>query len=424
MQSHADIASPESALGWKPFRESALRQSIAVNDAVGDVGIVPAQSVDEPSPSQDKVVSPPLPDEPVPEERFVSRVDSLKKKLSRPKSSSRARLSFGPGEIISGDAAEALEEDLSYTPKKSVSGRRLLKSSTARQSLSTLNRGGDEERPTYSRDYLNELKSSTPATPKNLSSPSTEEKNLDPTELDGAVIVDMPTAISLIPTDAEVRERKERRARLAREQEFISLDSGPDDDTYSLLPRKKATESRLVREDEDIAEGFDEFVQDGSISLGLKAEREAKRRQRKEMATLIQEAEGSGSDASDDSEAARRAAYESAQTRAGMDGLHYVEHKKSADTPLRVTPLPKLDDCLKKLQGTLNSMQLELKRRQLRLKELEMEKEGIERRESEVQRLVQEAGDKYSTMKVNLKESDLVDRGVEGALTDASVGGI
>lgn len=337
---------------------------------------------------------------------------------SKRKKTTSSRLSFGPGEIISGDAAEALENSGLFTPKKSTLGRRVIESNALRKSLPAYQipiRGSEDEdeRPTYSKDYLNELKSSTPSTPKNLralSGTADDEGGLDESELDGAVIVDIEdnlpstSGIAAIPTEAEIREKKERRARLAHQQDFISLDDdGPGNrQQLSLLPRKKKAESRLVREDEDLGEGFDEFVDDGRISLGKRAEREAKRRQRAAMAELIHEAEGSSSAMSDDSEAERRAAFESAQTRAGMDGLSKPDPSSAINQiPPKITPLPNLPDCLQQLQTTLNGMQQELARRNARMSELQKEKEEILAREEEVQRLLKEAGDRYAAMRAD-----------------------
>jgi hypothetical protein len=334
----------------------------------------------------------------------IKRAGSTKRK---PASS---RLSFGPGEIISGDAAEALDEEL-FTPKKTVP-RRGLEPSNLRL---TLRRDDEEEadtepkRPLYSKDYLNELKTSTPSTPKDLQqlSITDDDVGLDPSELEGAMVIDAPSARPLeppeayIPTDAEIREKKERRARLAHEQDFISLnDSGDLRQTQiSLLPSKKK-ETRLVRDDEEVMEGFDAFVSDGRIALGRKAEREAKRQQRKMMAAAIQDAEGSSSEDSDDSEAERRAEYEAAQTRAGMDGLKKAEGAQAVAPP-RVTPIPSLSECLQRLQSTLGGMEQELTRRRWRMGELEREKAEILARELEVQRLLREAGDRYARLRAD-----------------------
>jgi hypothetical protein len=348
----------------------------------------------------------------------IKRTSSLKKK---PASS---RLSFGPGEIISGDAAEALEDDSLFTPQK-LKPRRSVEPSGLRKSLPayqirTRDPEDDDDRPTYSKDYLAELKTSTPSTPKDLQSLDStiddDAMSLDASELAGATIVEPSPSTSTtltthqvpahIPTAAEIAEKKERRARLAQEQDYISLDSGPsstpDYTSVSLLPRRKKPESRLVRDDEDIAEGFDAFVSDGRIALGRKAEKAAKKAQRKEIAEMIHAAEGSSSEESDDSEAERNAEYEAAQTRKGMDGLAKPAISSTAAAiPPKVTPVPSLNECLARLKSTLGGMEMELAARNRRMAELQREKEEILAREQEVQRLLKEAGDKYAAIRVD-----------------------
>jgi hypothetical protein len=228
---------------------------------------------------------------------------------------------------------------------------------------------------------------------------------LDPSELEGALIVesDVPSiAPQVEPTTVlsatEIAERKQRRARLAQEQDFISLDDGNDDDDFTSR-KKTEPESRLVREDEDLGEGFDDFVEDGGLSLGRKAEREANVRRRREMAEQIQMAEGNSDDESDDSDAERRAAFEAAQSRSGMDGLAKPAvarpHDASMQVPAKITPLPDLDSCIERLRTTLQGMEASLQSKQARVNELRAEREAIVAREAEVQGLLNEAGNKY-----------------------------
>ncbi|KAH6669371.1 nineteen complex-related protein 2-domain-containing protein [Halenospora varia] len=407
-----------TATNRKGFKKSHLRQSIAFDDLQQDEDESGASSKDG-----GNTLSTNKP--------TIGRSNSLMKK-KKPASS---RLSFGPGEIISGDAAEALEDDEAFTPKKPTLGRRVIEGNTLRkslpyQSLPVRSGDDDEERPTYSKDYLNELKSSTPTTPKDLQAlqaTAEDEEGLDASELEGAMIVDMDidtTAPPHIPTEAEIREKKERRARLAQEKDFISFDEADNDDRrqLSLLPRKKKAESRLVRDDEDIAEGFEEFVDDGRISLGKKAEREAKRKHRKEIADMIYKAEGSSDEESDDSEAERRAAYEAAQTRAGMDGLHKPEDNEeqtATQVPSKITPLPVLSECLERLQATLSSMQYELAKKHKKVADLEKEKGEILARENEVQELLKQAGAKYAALKADTNGAVADPK----ALVDASLSG-
>jgi hypothetical protein len=310
-----------------------------------------------------------------------------------------------------------LEEDEAFAPQKS-GPRRGLEANTIRLSLPAYQRGREgkeEERPTYSKDYLEELKKSTMSTPKDLQKLSAEEdgmEGLDASELEGATVVESGGRLlsqhdddrAYIPTEAEISEKKQRRARLAQEQDFISLNDDGDRNQISqisLLPTR-TKDTRLVRDDEDVMEGFDDFVDDGRISLGKKSQREAKRQQKKMIAQAIQEAEGSASEDSDDSEAERRAEYEAAQTRAGMDGLQKLDAAQAATlVPPKVTAIPSLTECLARLRTSLSEAEQELTKRNWRMGELEREKAEIIAREQEVQRLLREAGERYSALRAD-----------------------
>lgn len=417
----------------KPLKKSNLRRSIAFEDLTHEGDDAPKNDAASDDSSRDK---PP-----------VVKTASFKKK-KRPASS---RLSFGVGDIISGSDAEELEEE-SFTPVKKPLARKVtegnVKKTNARLPLPMRARDEDEDgdsgmgRPTYSKDYLKELKSSQATAMKELAEVEVgggEEPFLDASELEGAMIVDSQgngdtvaglgaSTSSTIPTDAEIREKKERRARMAREKDFISLnDDEPDGGrTTSLLPRPAKAESRLVREDEEIMEGFEEFVDDGRVALGQKQEREERRRRKKEMADLIQQAEGSTDDASDDSDAERRAAYEAAQTRAGMDGLHKHDDDAAAardehQVPPRITPVPVLSECLERLQRTLSTMEVELSKRKRKLEDAQRERADILKREQEVQVLLTQAGQRYAALKADARVKEVeVEVGDVKGLVDRS----
>jgi predicted RNase H-like nuclease (RuvC/YqgF family) len=124
------------------------------------------------------------------------------------------------------------------------------------------------------------------------------------------------------------------------------------------------------------------------------------------MADMIHQAEGSSDEESDDSEAERRAAYEAAQTRAGMDGLHKPGDKlefTAAQVPSKITPLPVLSECLERLQTTLSSMEQELAKRHKKMDESKQEKKEIGERETEVQELLKQAGVRYAALKADTK---------------------
>jgi hypothetical protein len=373
----------------KPFRQSNLRKTFNTDDddeSAGTSGDGAARKDEDEEDNGPAVIRP-----------VNSRSTSARQK-SRPKPSSK--LSFG------GEAADATaDEDV---PKKSSLGQRTLENSAFKKSLGT--RGlplrsmqeDDDDRPRYSKEYLAELQSTTPNTPKDVSAlaiSDPDEMELDASELEGAMIVDSPAATPSKPettilTDAEIREKKERRARLAQESGFLSMEDDSDD--IRLRPKKE--ETRLKAEDEELGEGFDDYVEDGGLSLGKRAERERKKQERAKMAELIHNAEGNDTDSSADSDAERRIAYESAQTRAGMDGLKKPRKDPNSallQVPPKITPLPVLSECIARLQASLKAMEAEVSSKARRVQQLQSEKQEIIQREGEVQALLDETGKKY-----------------------------
>ncbi|KAM0799162.1 nineteen complex-related protein 2-domain-containing protein [Usnea florida] len=352
----------------------------------------------------------------------VTRPPITSRGSSKSKKRSSVRVSFGPGGTSMTEDDDT--ETAVFTPKKASLSRQAVEKNALRKTIAHnlssehLPFRQTEDRPSYGADQLNELKTSTPSAPKNLDLQSDiydeSNKTLDLASKFGSDFAFQDSS-SVIPTDAEIREKKQRRARLAKEQDFISLgdddaqEQEDSDGERSLLPyaqqkASKKEESRLVRDDEDIAEGFDEFVSDGHIALGKKAEREQKKRNEAAMRDLINEAEGGNdsADSEDDSEAERHAAYEAAQTRKGMDGLKRDD--KSAKprrprTPPRITPLPTLAGCLEKLKQRLAGMEYARMQKVRRLEEIRKEKEDIVIREGEIQELLRETGERYEKLR-------------------------
>ncbi|EFX03712.1 hypothetical protein CMQ_640 [Grosmannia clavigera kw1407] len=433
--------------GKRPSKQSALRRNTSVGDPAegndGDIG------EDDEGPA---VVRP-----------SIGRISSTR---SKKRMSSSTRLSFGVGAVS--EASEATTEDRTSatTPRRTgitSLSQRVLETNAFRKSLSgrlptrPLDTE-DEDRPRYSKEHLEELQSSTPNTPRNVASKRHEDGDasdgradadvmqLDVSELEGATVVESSDLAALrtgalatsapaahVLTQTEIQERKDRRQRLALEKNALAMGSEDDEENgyISLVSgdgnkKKRKEESRLVREDEDLGEGYDEFVEDGGLSLGRKAEREARRRRKQEMATLISAAEGGGGGHgdgadndedgvdSDDSEAERQAAYNAAQTRAGMDGLkrrgggsneddedemNVLRGTAAASSTIpKMQPLPELADCLARMQRIVLNLENEAAQRRQKLAEIEAEKAEILAREAEVQELLNAAGQKYQAI--------------------------
>lgn len=362
----------------KPFRQSGLRKTISAADEEDDEDGGPA------------VVRP-------------AKLGAQKKKAAKTK------LSFGADQAEDDEEEPAVKKPVK--PAAGLGQRAFENSASKRLPLRSFQEDEDD-RPKYSREYLDELQSSTPTTPRDtpsLSIHAFDAMDLDFSELEGALIVNSPGIPAPIHktqilTDAEIREKKERRARLAKEQGFLSIDDLSDDDSA-----KKKSDTRLKAEDEELGEGFDDYVEDGGLSLGKRAEKERRKRDRQKMAELITAAEGNASDSSSDSDDAEgRIAYEAAQTRAGMDGLKKPAkqdaEKELLQIPQKITPLPILSECIARLQSTLQSMQVDITSKRSAVVHLRKERDGITTREAEVQKLLDETGKKYEeTMGQNEK---------------------
>ena len=266
------------------------------------------------------------------------------------------------------------------------------------------------DRPTYSKTYLSELRNATPATPKDLSayaSSAEEEAGIDVASKFGPQPT--PTA-SHVPSAAEIEEKKQRRARLAKEQgseDYIAMEDYDSDGEFkpqrmqisTFLEKSAEKDTRLVRDDEDIAEGFEAFVDDpGKVTLSRKARREQERKDRENMRSMIAEAEDSSDES--DSSAERNYAYETAQTSHGMDGLSLKQKaSKRPQQPKEITPIPKLVAVLARFREGIQGLEYERARLEKRQTDIQKEKAEIASREENIQRLLVETGEEFERLR-------------------------
>jgi hypothetical protein len=342
--------------------------------------------------------------------------------FGKTKKRSSLRMSFGPGESDQNDADDSSGAAV-VTPKKSNLSRFAIEKNAQLKTRSplvpeVLRPGLDEDRPSYSKDHLAELRNSTPTTPKDLVTSAEEEEELRALDIvskfGSNASFSLAPETSAIPTKAEIEEKKARRRRLAKEQDaqdedgeqpWASDDDGDDDfrttrNEISLRPKDKWGETRLIHEDEDIAEGFDDYVEDGKIALGRKSEREAARKRRAEMADLINDAEGgSDEDSSDESEEDRKAAFAAAQSRAGRYGQKEKEKDEGARTPPRITPLPDIGEILQDMQSNIVAKEQRQEVIRRRLEELRENQSQNEERKQYLQEQLQVTAEKFEKLR-------------------------
>ena len=389
---------------------------------------------------------------------------ALKRATVKPRKSANPRTSFGPSAAQEEQEGEESAASV-ITPKRSNLSKVAVQrnASNKRSSLlaSQLPRrhdsddegaeDGGEGKPSYSAASLQALKDSTPATPAEFGDRAVAEvqrgtKDLDLSSKFGSHLARYGQ--SAIPSASEIAEKKARRARLAKEhaaEEFISLD--PDDPGFGdadeegvdgdpnvmrdesgrlvLKPKDKygMQESRLVREDEDIMENFEDFTEDGKVHLGRKAEREAERRRRDDMRAAIAAAEGDdeadGSDDSDASERERNAAFEAAQTRHGTYAATHDATPRDPyarmrpKTPPKISPLPTLEGVIERLRGQVAEMQTGRARKLAEMEALQREKVRLAEEEVRIQAALRETGMKFQELRV---EKGIVGQPVDGAV--------
>ena len=213
-------------------------------------------------------------------------------------------------------------------------------------------------------------------------------------------------------------------ARETQADEFISLDPdepGFDEDEDGnvatdesgrliLRPKDKygMAESRLVREDEDIMEGFDEFTGETGARIHMDESTRGGERERrkKEMAAQIAaaEAEEDSEDGGDQSERERNEAFEEAQTRHGnysttADAVARGEEDARPRTPPKISALPSLDGVIGRLRAQLADMQMTRLQKVGEMAALEREKIRIGEEEVRIQKALKETGEKFEELR-------------------------
>jgi len=378
----------------------------------------------------------------------LQRTESAIKRPNKPRKSTNLRKS-----IIHNDDDEDtgdLDSASLVAPKRSNLTRIAVQRNASKQRSSFLPSelpSDPDNTPSYTAADLQALKNSTPSTPQQLQSAGASDvedvsvttQALDLNSKFGSSLSryqqqqQLPSAI---PSATEIEEKKARRARLAKEaqaDEFISLDPdepGFDEDEDGnvatdesgrliLRPKDKygLAESRLVREDEDVLEGFDEFTGETGARIHMdESTRGGERERRKvEMAAQIAAAEAEeDSEDGDESERERNMAFEAAQTRHGNYSTTQEEEDARPKTPPKIAPLPSLDGVIARLRAQFASMQTARMEKVNEMAALEREKIRIGEEEVRIQKALKETGEKFEALR---KEKGIVSTTASGLVT-------
>lgn len=393
----------------------------------------------------------------------------VRRPTTAPKQKSKLRISFDPADSEASESA----------PPHSQNAGRLGASALSRAPIHRDDR--QQDRPNYSKNYLEELKGSTPTTPQDQS----EHASLDE-DVDLALIQPQTQALDIaskfgssaatpnaIPSAAEIAEKKARRERLAKEasastltiahrgsgsvknnDDFVSLDAYDSDGEFkpsrmqvsTYLQKDRADNeleySRLVPEDEDIAEGFEQFVEDDAapglqskknknrINMSMRSDPNADRDAIRRM-IQIAEGGGEGSDESDEdseaSDASAEHAYMNAQTRHGAGFSHLSKEERRRQEkearrprqPEKTTPIPTLAAGVARLrelreQALMRKQSSEKRKQEIlrRLEEIQGEKGRIQSALDDLGKQLEAADEKVAEQK-NERGNGVVHRGLD-----------
>ncbi|KAF2099493.1 hypothetical protein NA57DRAFT_55459 [Rhizodiscina lignyota] len=349
---------------------------------------------------------------------------------TKPKRPSSLRLSFS--------ADEPNEEETVSTSKKKSLAR------VAAERNLELMASRSEDRPTYSKDYLAELKASTPSRPEERDATGDDEEMQDVTqgtkEMDIAPkpssemttpatnAVDIAAKFGVasnlypkeeatataIPSEAEIREKKQRRARLAAgNQDFISFEDEDEEDRPVVVwDKEQYPETRLVPDDEDFAEGFDEFTEDGKVPLTKEEEKKSKEQRRREeiLAAIAENQAKAEADAlldteSDHSDDSMDESFLDAQVRAGTYAQRYTGRRRKESAPKppkapKIRPIPKLQEVLWVYREVLEKRKIRFEKKKKKLSDLNTLKRHKMALEEESRKRLDEANRRFAMLQV------------------------
>ncbi|KAL1745260.1 nineteen complex-related protein 2-domain-containing protein [Schizophyllum fasciatum] len=253
--------------------------------------------------------------------------------------------------------------------------------------------------PRYDQNYLNELKASTPTTRPSFAANNDSELAMDVDSANMAVSVIDVDALDdpiepapLIPTETTVKAAKERRERSRKtgqpaDEDFISLSLVQRDSEY----QGPHPTSRLMREEDDLGEGDDEFAEFTSakerIALGKKSRKAEAAKRREDIQELIADADEEDEEAMEwEQEQIRRGG----QLPTDAPGKAPKPVYKPAPIPPS-TPIPTLAPALARLTQQLAQLTSSHASTTSALNAVAKERDEIEEREKEMREMVARA---------------------------------
>ncbi|KAF5369342.1 hypothetical protein D9758_002504 [Tetrapyrgos nigripes] len=325
----------------------------------------------------------------------ISAVKKFKEKTK--KSKSKSRLSFG-GDEEEGSNGEVFQVKKSKLSRKLTLGQHPANlPENLEQATISSNKG-----PTYTQAHINELKASTPSSRAPIpvsTDPYDADSSMDVSAMDMGDVsmqsVDVfETSETVIPSEFSIKMAKERREQSrktgATSEEYISLSV-----TRRLEDQGPHPESRLVREEDELGEGDDEFAEYTSaqerIALGKKSRKVEASKRREAMKEMIADAE------EEDEETAE---WEQEQLRRGGHKTPEMSSPAKVKQVYKPTPIPPattiptMGPALARLTHQLTQLTTSHTSNTAALNALALERDQVDEREKEMRLLVSKAEEK------------------------------
>ncbi|KAJ3513492.1 hypothetical protein NLJ89_g2913 [Agrocybe chaxingu] len=315
----------------------------------------------------------------------------LKKKIQKAKP--KSRLSFG-GDEEEGDG-EVFKVKKSNLSKKMSLGiyPATVPSSLDQATIST------NDSPKYDAAYLEELKASTPSArpPPMKVDPYDADMSVDLADVSmQSMEIDTEETMSFIPSQSSIKVAKEKRERLRKtrdsgEEEYISLSLARRED----IPQGPHPESRLMREEDELGEGDDEFAEYTSaqerIALGKKSRKLEASHRKEAMKEMIQDAEEEDEETVEwEQEQLRRGGHRTPEPSSSSKAKQVY---KAAPIP-SATPVPSLAPAISRLSEQLALLTTSHAKNSAALNSLAQERAEVDDREKEMREMVEKAESK------------------------------
>lgn len=232
-------------------------------------------------------------------------------------------------------------------------------------------------RPTYTKEYLNQLRDSTPSTPKDLSRYLSDDS---PDNANSPAPVSKPRPAEILD-EAVIRALRERRRERARGEDYVSLD---------------ADDARPRRAESDDEDAYANYV-DEPVRLQRNMEAAQQKYKKEQIQEALYHSDSEAMSEMEDDE------WENQQIAKAHPNLIKSRKLDIFAAPSEIPPVPTFAAALGRLKDRLEAMKTRRAELLESVRQLEKEAEEIKQREESVQESLARAGKEYEMLREEFK---------------------